>query len=265
MQVIKYHDGQEVELNFDKKLHAYRVDGKPVASATKVLSVISKPALIPWALKQGSEWLERNLFIDDDEDDKVKPFKYTSRLGLGAIIKGVKSAYRGSSGNALETGSTAHQWIEDALEVFIGTEGNFGDDNLPDLPDDPDACNSIEAFKEWVGDNDIDFLSSEEKIYSRQDNYAGTLDCAAYVNGSLCIIDWKTSKGIYPEYHLQNAAYAQAWEDIHGKAVEQTLVLRLDKATGRYQEGFQSRVEWVRNYEAFVSALNLYNRLKELK
>ena len=265
MQVIKYHDGQEVELNFDKKLHAYRVDGKPVASATKVLSVISKPALIPWALKQGSEWLERTLFIDDDEDDKVKPFKYTSRLGLGAIIKGVKSAYRGSSGNALETGSTAHQWIEDALEVFIGTEGNFGDDNLPDLPDDPDACNSIEAFKIWVGDNDIDFISSEEKIYSRQDNYAGTLDCAAYVNGSLCIIDWKTSKGIYPEYHLQNAAYAQAWEDIHGRQVEQTLVLRLDKATGRYQQGFQSRVEWVRNYEAFVSALNLFNRLKELK
>ena len=24
---------------------------------------------------------------------KLKPFKYTSRLGLGAIIKGVKSAY----------------------------------------------------------------------------------------------------------------------------------------------------------------------------
>ena len=262
---ITYHDGESVTLSFDKQLHAYRVDGKPVASATKVLSVISKPALIPWALKQGSEWLERNLFIDDDEDDKVKPFKYTSRLGLGAIIKGVKSAYRGSSGNALETGSTAHQWIEDALEVFIGTEGNFGDDNLPDLPDDPDACNSIEAFKIWVGDNDIDFISSEEKIYSRQDNYAGTLDCAAYVNGSLCIIDWKTSKGIYPEYHLQNAAYAQAWEDIHGRQVEQTLVLRLDKATGRYQQGFQSRVEWVRNYEAFVSALNLYNRLKELK
>ena len=165
----------------------------------------------------------------------------------------------------METGTTAHHWIEEALLTFMSGEGTFGDDNLPDLPDDQDACNSIEAFKTWVGDNDIDFLSSEEKIYSRQDNYAGTLDCAAYVNGSLCIIDWKTSKGIYPEYHLQNAAYAQAWEDIHGRQVEQTLVLRLDKATGRYQQGFQSRVEWVRNYEAFVSALNLYNRLRELK
>ena len=261
---ITYHDGESVTLSFDKQLHAYRVDGKPVASATKVLSVISKPALIPWALKQGSEWVERNLYADE-KDKKIGAFKYTSRLGLAQIVKGIKSAYRGSSGSAMETGTTAHEWIEDALKTFMSGEGSFGDDNLPDLPDDPDACNSIDAFKAWVGDNDIDFLSSEEKIYSRQDNYAGTLDCAAYVNGSLCIIDWKTSKGIYPEYHLQNAAYAQAWEDIHGKAVEQTLVLRLDKATGRYQQGFQSRVEWVRNYEAFVSALNLFNRLKELK
>ena len=261
---ITYHDGESVTLSFDKQLHAYRVDGKPVASATKVLSVISKPALIPWALKQGSEWVERNLYADE-EDKKIGAFKYTSRLGLAQLVKGIKSAYRGSSGSAMETGTTAHEWIEDALKTFMSGEGSFGDDNLPDLPDDPDACNSIDAFKAWVGDNDIDFLSSEEKIYSRQDNYAGTLDCAAYVNGSLCIIDLKTSKGIYPEYHLQNAAYAQAWEDIHGKQVEQTLVLRLDKATGRYQQGFQSRVEWVRNYEAFVSALNLYNRLKELK
>ena len=41
---ITYHDGAVVELSFDKKLHAYRVEGKPVHSATKVLSVISKPA-----------------------------------------------------------------------------------------------------------------------------------------------------------------------------------------------------------------------------
>ena len=215
---ITYHDGESVTLSFDKQLHAYRVDGKPVASATKVLSVISKPALIPWALKQGSEWVERNLYADE-EDKKIGAFKYSSRLGLAQLVKGIKSAYRGSSGSAMETGTTAHEWIEDALKTFMSGEGSFGDDNLPDLPDDPDACNSIDAFKAWVGDNDIDFLSSEEKIYSRQDNYAGTLDCAAYVNGSLCIIDWKTSKGIYPEYHLQNAAYAQAWEDIHGKQV----------------------------------------------
>ena len=216
---ITYHDGAVVELSFDKKLHAYRVEGKPVHSATKVLSVISKPALIPWSLKMGSDWLEKHMFHDEELDqDPRGVFTYTSRMTLDALIK-----------------------------------------------DDNDAKNSIEAFELWVGENDIDFISSEEKVYSREDHYAGTLDCAAYVNGSLCIIDWKTSKAIYPEYHLQNAAYAKAWEDIHGKPVEQTLVLRLDKSTGRYEQGYQSTVEWNKNYEAFICALNLYNRLKELR
>lgn len=261
---ISYHDGEVVDLSFDSALHAYRVGGKPVASATKVLGVISKPALIPWALKMGAEWIEKNVFLDD-HDKESKQYVLRSKLGVNALAKGIKSAYRGSSGNALETGNQTHHWIELALESFMATEGKFGDDNLPELPDDPDAQNSIGAFHDWVCDNKIEFISSEEKIYSRVDNYAGTLDCAAIVNGSLCIIDWKTSKAIYPEYHLQNAAYAKAWEDIHGKTVEQTIVLRLDKSTGRYETGIQSSAEWNRNYEAFVCALNLFNRLKELR
>ena len=262
---ITYHDGEVIDLSFDKALHAYRVHGKPVPSATKVLGIINKPALIPWSLKMGSEWLEKHMFYDEDSPPDQGMFNYTSRLTLESILKGVKSAYRGTSGNALEIGNDTHRWIELALEQFLSEDGKFGDDNLPEKPEGEESNNSISAFEAWVGDNDIDFLQSEEKIYSRADHYAGTLDCAAIVNGSLCIIDWKTSKGIYPEYHLQNAAYAQAWEDIHGKQVDQTLVLRLDKFTGRYQQGFQSRVEWVRNYETFVHALGLYNGLKGLK
>ena len=261
---ITYHDGEVVDLSFDKTLHAYRVQGKPVPSATKVLGIINKPALIPWSLKMGAEWLEKNVFVDEEESPKGL-FTYTSRLGLTQMVKGIKSAYRGTSGGALEIGNDTHKWIELALEQFMAEDGKFGDNNLPEKPEGYETNNSINAFEAWVGDNDIDFLQSEEKIYSRTDHYAGTLDCAAEVNGSLCIIDWKTSKGIYPEYHLQNAAYAKAWEDIHGHTVEQTLVLRLDKGTGRYQEGYQSTVEWNRNYETFVHALALFNGLKELK
>ena len=261
---ITYHDGETVELQFDKALHAYRVQGKPVPSATKVLGIINKPALIPWALKMGSEWLEKNVFVDEEES-ATGMFTYTSRMGLNQMVKGIKAAYRGTSGNALEIGNDTHKWIELALEQFMAEDGKFGDDNLPEKPEGEETNNSISAFENWVADNDIDFISSEEKIYSRVDNYAGTLDCAAVVNGSLCIVDWKTSKAIYPEYHLQNAAYAKAWEDIHGGPVLQTLVLRLDKGTGRYQEGYQSTAEWNKNYETFAHALALYNGLKELR
>lgn len=261
---ITYHDGEVVDLSFDRTLHAYRVQGKPVPSATKVLGIINKPALIPWSLKMGSEWLEKHMFMDEEESPSGL-FTYTSRLGIEQVAKGIKSAYRGTSGNALEIGNDTHHWIEKALGQFMAEDGKFGDDNLPEKPEGDETNNSINAFEAWVADNDIHFISSEEKIYSRVDNYAGTLDCAAVVNGSLCIVDWKTSKGIYPEYHLQNAAYAKAWEDIHGGPVLQTLVLRLDKFTGRYQEGYQSTTEWNKNYETFVHALGLFNGLKGLK
>jgi hypothetical protein len=261
---ITYHDGEVVDLSFDKTLHAYRVQGKPVPSATKVLGIINKPALIPWSLKMGAEWLEKNVFVDEAESP-TGLFTYTSRMGLNQMVKGIKAAYRGTSGNALEIGNDTHRWIELALEQFMAVDGKFGDDNLPEKPEGDETNNSITAFENWVADNDIHFLSSEEKIYSRTDHYAGTLDCAAVVNGSLCIIDWKTSKAIYPEYHLQNAAYAKAWEDIHGGPVLQTLVLRLDKFTGRYEEGYQSTTEWNKNYETFNHALALFNGLKELR
>jgi hypothetical protein len=51
---INYHDGDTVEMLFDSKLHSYKVGDEIIPSATKVLDVISKPALVPWALKVGA-------------------------------------------------------------------------------------------------------------------------------------------------------------------------------------------------------------------
>lgn len=260
---IRYHDDAVVNLDFDSKLHAYRADGEPVPSATKVLGIIAKPALVPWALKMGSEWLEKNLFVADGDD--AGTLKYTSRLTLDAIMKGIKSAHRSSSGNALGIGTDTHTWIEEAVNIFISGDGHFGDDNIPTLPEDPETNNSCSAFLEWVAENDIHFEHSEARIYNRLDRYAGTVDCIATVNGVKSVIDWKTSKGIYPEYHLQVAAYAKAWEDMSGEEIDQTIVLRLDKSSGRYQVGAQSRREWDQNFDLFLNALGLYNGLKRLK
>ena len=64
--VINYPDGEVVDLLFDRRLHSYKVGDEVVPSATKVLNIISKPALIPWALKVGVGWLEKNIFHDED-------------------------------------------------------------------------------------------------------------------------------------------------------------------------------------------------------
>ena len=49
---LEYSKGSpvEVELAFDKRLHSYKANDEIVPSATQILGIISKPALVPWAL-----------------------------------------------------------------------------------------------------------------------------------------------------------------------------------------------------------------------
>jgi len=252
---ITYPDGEIVELLFDKRLHSYKVGEEIVPSATKVLDIISKPALVPWALKVGVNWLEKNVFQDEESSSKNTKI-YKSSMGLDNIIKGVKSAYRSSSKDALNIGTITHDWVEGAIKWKL----NGGE--MPKMPKQEEAQNSISAFRKWIAANNVEWLSSEEKVYNRKDGYAGTLDARAHINGEYCVIDWKTSKAIYPEYHLQVAAYAKAVEDMHGKPVDATYILRCDKASGRFEACRSTDID--KDYQAFLAALILYRRLKEI-
>ena len=131
------------------------------------------------------------------------------------------------------------------------------------MPKQEEAVNSIEAFKDWVSQNVVEWKSSEEKLFNRKYRYAGTVDARAIINGEYCVIDWKTSKAVYPEYHLQVAAYAKAVEDIHGIPVDATYILRCDKATGRFEAVRSTAIE--ENFQAFLAALTLHRRMKELR
>lgn len=260
MEHITFPDGEVVELKFDGRSHLYKVDGEVIPSATKVLGVIAKPALVPWSLKMGAEWLASQIFCDT-EGKKTKEILLKSSIPLTGLLKGMKGAHRSYSTHAMSVGTATHEWIEQHV-IHLMTGGD-----KPEIPQNQEeVATACQAFKDWISENDVVFLGTEEKVFSRDYKYTGTYDAHAIVNGKITIIDWKTSKGVYPEYHLQNAAYAGAFEEIHsGGHVEQTLVLRLDKRYGTYEAEFQTREQWKKNHQAFLAALLLYNRLKELK
>ena len=48
--------------------------------------------------------------------------------------------------------------------------------------------------------------------YPNASRSAGTPDAIGQVNGQLCLVDWKTSNGVYVDYLLQLAAYRRLWE-----------------------------------------------------
>ena len=240
--LLEYHDGQDVELEFDEKKHYYSVDGEYAPSVTTILDSIAKPALVPWAANEGAKFFISHVH----EGMKVED-----------MAKGIRGAYRTSSGSALNIGMEVHKWCEEAILWKLGK----GEAPLP--LERTESKNAINAFREWVKANDVEWLTVEEKVYHRGHKYAGTVDATAIINDEYCVIDFKTSGAIYSAYHLQCAAYAKAIEDMRGKEVDKAYVLRFDKKTGEFEAG--SSVEIQDNFIAFLGFLEGYSRLRTLE
>jgi len=246
---IKYHDGSVVILEFSPKKHWYSIDGEYVPACTTILNNIAKPALIPWAANEGAKFYLANY---------QQTLGKTPSLKHEDMAKGIRKAHKTTSGSAINIGVAVHKWCEEAILWKLGRG------EIPEMPTKwAEAENAINAFREWVKQHDVNWLSPEEKVYNRVHRYAGTVDAVAEVDGEFCVIDWKTSKAIYSPYHLQCAAYAKAVEDIYGREVDCAYVLRFDKTTGDFEAAKSSEIE--ENFRGFLGALALYKRLKELE
>ena len=100
-----------------------------------------------------------------------------------------------------------------------------------DVAVDPLVRPSVDAFNEFLRNNDVEPLLIEERVAHSGHGYAGTVDMVARVNGVVGVLDIKTSKRIYREYGLQTAAYVHAVaqrSDIETPTT--SWVLRLDQA-----------------------------------
>ncbi len=72
---------------------------------------------------------------------------------------------------------------------------------------------------------------TEQTVWSRTHRYAGTLDLVAYVDGVRTLIDFKTSKAIYAEAHLQNVAYQVALAEMGHEPCLSGCIVRVPKNT----------------------------------
>ena len=93
--LLEYHDGQDVELDFNEKKHYYTVEGEYAPSVTTILDSIAKPALVPWAANEGAKFFISHAHEDMKAED---------------MAKGIRGAYRTSSGQALNIGMEVHKW-----------------------------------------------------------------------------------------------------------------------------------------------------------
>ena len=245
---IEFHDGGSVDLEFNEAKHQYSCGGEFVPAVTSVLSttIAKQQFLMPWAVKIGAEWFK----------DNSEAFSQ-AEISIEDMVNGIKRAYKKKSVGAINIGRAVHEWCEQAILWKLGEA------EIPSMPTDEQAVNAINAFRDWVKQNEVEWLAAEQRVYSRTHKYAGTVDAVARVNGEFTVIDFKTSTRIYEEYYLQVAAYSKCVEDIYGEPVDAAYILRFDKDSGKFDADKSDNIDV--DFITFSGLLVGYRGLTKLR
>jgi hypothetical protein len=236
--------------------HVYKLGNEFIDGVTTTLKVIDKPLLIPWAAKKAVESFYQDMVSINGKVNAV------DLVGLDSIAKKAKSAYKVHADDAATIGRKAHLWIEHYIKGRIaGNEAHV----IPQMPDEPEVFNAVRAFLDNEAQHISYYILSERLVFSKEFNYVGTLDIIAVRHdGSLALVDLKTSSGIYDEMYIQLAAYAHAYTEETGKEIACALIFRIGK-DGEFELGYMHKQELDQCFEAFVHALELKRTLKWLK
>lgn len=128
-----------------------------------------------------------------------------------AAERGEISSLYDKRDQAADAGTLAHSLVEAHIYGY----------EQPDIPDDEIgklARQGFESYLKWSEGNNIRIIEQEIELVSENHKFAGCVD-AIGVNDDdqLCVLDWKTSNGVYPDYVIQIAAYGQLWNENNPK------------------------------------------------
>ncbi|MCS5657630.1 MAG: hypothetical protein NZ762_04135 [Dehalococcoidia bacterium] len=221
----------------------YRVEGydELFPSVTNVLDVINKPALVPWARNMALESVETALKKRSGTREAITP------EWISQVISEARRRPEQVRDQAADFGTQAHVAID---QIVQGLE--------PQIP--PEMELVVNNFTEWRRDANLDLHLTETMVFSDKYRYAGAMDAIAYRDGSLVALDWKTSNGLYPEYALQVAAYANALAEMTGKPVTEAWTVRFGKTTPEFEA--RQVIDLEKSFIAFRAALYLWRAIK---
>ena len=85
----------------------------------------------------------------------------------------------------------------------------------------------LSTFVSWHEKFKPEIIALEMPVFSRKLKFAGRLDCVARIAGEVTLIDWKSSKNVWPQFPLQFASYAQALEEMTDLVIENTACFQM--------------------------------------
>jgi len=243
----------ETGFTFSEKGHVYKLDGKRLTGVTTIIGIIDKPALIQWSANMAVDYIQDRLFESDIDTLANK------------VLPESRKAWARKRDSAGDIGSLVHKMVEiysihkikknnlliDILAIAkheLTQEGK----NIEGI-DDQKALKMFDKFVEWSDENEVEYLLSEQKLYSRKYWYAGTVDLVIRIKGKIFIADLKTAKDIYNTNFIQMGGYDVALEEL-GKIKECAgyIVINIPK-------------ELKKDGSAKIKVKNVYNRDEQKK
>jgi hypothetical protein len=277
-----------VELRFDVVAHKYyRVEElgnlTEVEGVTTALRNINKSdALVPWASKKCAEKILRTIPLSAETNEfkelMLAPITLTD---FTKLVMEAKNAHKEILVEAGDIGHLAHKCLEDSIQHAIDhTAGVVL--KLIKQPEDEKAKACAEAGFAWMTAHSVVWLKTEQKIYSLEHNYAGTMDgkclatscgdpacCSEQFKDSLSIADWKSSNALHVEYILQVAgAYCHAEVEEYGEDIQNCFILRLGKneeEAGKFEPWRIPAKDFPEAFQGFLTCLELGRLLGSTK
>ena len=265
-----------IELRFNVLDHKYyKVDpelGNLIIQhgVTNTCHIIDRsPALVPWASKKCAEKILRTIPLDPNNLLMLAPI---SLVDFTALVMEAKSAHKDILEEAGDIGHLAHKCLEDSIQHAIDhTDGIVKE--LINLPDNEQACNAARAAFSWMLQHNVRWIKTEQKIYSKEYEFAGTMDGLAFTDScqdpSCCakafkdhrsLIDWKSSNFLHIEYLFQTAAYVAAELEEYGIQIDDRWILRLGKneeEAGKFEPWYLDASTFAEDFAGFLACLNL--------
>lgn len=213
-QIIKLYGGK-VEVKFygptpeKPDRHMYYIGSTRITGVTTFLSIIDKSrALVSWATE-----LFRDFLLEKENKVTEEDIYY------GCVLHEVRKQ------EAANIGTDIHEWCEKYIKHRLG----IGE--MPEMPETKAVQIGVAAFLDWEREHKVRFVSSERVVYSKKHDYVGTMDIEAKIDGKLCLVDLKSSNGLYNIVRLQTAAYVMADEEESTRKYAGRWAIRLAKET----------------------------------
>jgi len=228
----------------DEKGHHYRFFDTDlvVDSVTTIIGrVLSKPHLLPRAIRRGVLWLEIN-----DRWQNLKDPTLREEYITGAI-----SAHTDIRDDAGGVGTIAHDAIEKYINIWLETgEAPLDIRKMFANEDEPRAIAAARGAEELMKKHNVVPIASELLVGDKKVS-AGTLDFLCLWDGELTLVDWKSSNSIGDDYAMQTAAYKKFFEHMTDMKIFQIKIVHLSKDMAKF--GVYNVVAPYLAYQAFRS------------